>query len=150
VQSQFLTKNERALVEVLKESPKQYVEIISVLEKAGVKKRTANTLLKKMESKKKIFRVEIDRNVFYKLNIFPDKIHFFFTLVDYVNEQSNNQGWQILLEIKNEVLRNYPAIPFEKILKRHRTYLSLAKPELKGIIQILKDFEGDKWEHPLG
>ena len=148
MQSQFLTKNERVLVKLLKEGPKQYTEIINVSGKK--KKSTTNNLLKRMEGKK-IFRVERqDGKVFYRLNIFPDKIRVFFTLADYMNEQSNNQAWRILLEIKNEILRLYPGRSFEKILKRHRDYLKLTKPELKGIIQILKDFEGDSYEHPFG
>ena len=148
MQSQFLTKNERVLVKLLKEGPKQYTEIINVSGKK--KKSTTNNLLKRMEGKK-IFRVERqDGKVFYRLNIFPDKIRVFFTLADYMNEQSNDQAWRILLEIKNEILRLYPGRSFEKILKRHRDYLKLTKPELKGIIQILKDFEGDSYEHPFG
>jgi len=139
----FLTEEEKAIVEFLKESPKQYREIIKKLKKD---RRTVNTLLNELVAKKLIFRIQIDKKVFFKLNMFPAKINNFFNLVD---QLPNSQAWQILLDIKNEVLRNYPAIPFENILKRHRAYLSLSKPELKGIIKILKDFEGDTYEHPF-
>jgi len=142
-QCMFLTEEEKAIVEFLKESPKQYREIIKKLKKD---RRTVNTLLNELVAKKLIFRIQIDKKVFFKLNMFPAKINNFFNLVD---QLPNSQAWQILLDIKNEVLRNYPAIPFENILKRHRAYLSLSKPELKGIIKILKDFEGDTYEHPF-
>jgi predicted transcriptional regulator len=140
----FLTEEEKAIVEFLKESPKQYREIIKKLKEEKLKKdrRTVNPLLNELVAKKLIFRIQIDKKVFFKLNIFPAKIQRFFNLVD-------QSQWQELIEIKNEVLRNYPAIPFENILKRHRAYLSLSKPELKGIIKILKDFEGDTYEHPF-
>lgn len=161
-QCEFLTKNERTIIDLLKESPKQYTEIIDFLKKEWKPKkessikRTANNLLNRMEEKREIFRIEIDGKVFYKLNIFPAKIQHFFRLVDYLNQAKLNPGyprddaWKILLEIKDEVLRNYPAIPFEKILKRHREYISFAKPKLKGIIQILKEHEGNMHEHPFG
>jgi len=138
-QCMFLTEEEKAIVEVLKESPKQYREIIDKLKKD---RRTANKLLNELEAKKQIFRIEIDGKVFFRLNMFPAKIQRFFNVVD-------QSQWQELIEIKNEVLRNYPAIPFENILKRHRAYLSLSKPELKGMIKILKDFEGDTYELPF-
>jgi len=139
-QCMFLTEEEKAIVEFLKESPKQYREIIKNQKKD---RRTVNTLLNELVAKKLIFRIQIDKKVFFKLNMFPAKIQRFFNFVD---QLPNSQPWQILLDIKNEVLRNYPAIPFENILKRHRAYLSLSKPELKGIIKILKDFEGDTYE----
>lgn len=147
MQSQFLTKNERALVTLLKEGPRQYTEIIDVLKKEIKDRRTVNKLLNELEDKKRIFRVEIDRKVFYRLNIFPDKIQVFFNFVD---QLPNDQAWQVLRDIKNEMLRKYPGIPFEKILKRNRTYLELTRPQLKGIIKILKDFEGDCYEHSFG
>ena len=148
MQSQFLTKNERALVEVLKESPKQYTEIIDVLKKKGVKRSTANNLLKKMQGKKTIFRVEINGNVFYKLNIFPDKIHFFFQLAEKLADVWHMPEW---LEMKNEVIRYYPIESFERIIRRWRERFTLSdRKKYKGTIKFLKDFEGDGYEHPFG
>jgi len=140
VQSQFLTKNERALVKLLKEGPRQYTEIIDVLKKEIKDRRTVNKLLNELEDKKKIFRVEReDRKVFYRLNIFSAKILNFFILVDAMQNDD-------LLKIKDEVLKHYPSKSFEQIIKEWRIYLTLTKPNHKGIIKILKDFEGIKWD----
>ena len=140
----------------MKESPKPYSEIVKQLKKNKEIKvedrRTVNKLLNELEHKRQIFRVEIDGETFFKLNIFPVKAQCFFSWVDYwrQNDRTGTGASQILLDIKNEVLRNYPATPFEKIIKRRRDYLNLTKPELGGLIKLLKDFEGDTYEHPFG
>jgi hypothetical protein len=117
------------------------------LNKNGVKERTANNLLKDMEGKE-IFRVEIQGNVFYKLNIFPYKVLRFFSFIDYLKQ---SEDWKksigYLYEVKNEVLRLYPAVSFEKILRKHREDLRFFKPKLKGVIQLLKDYEGDFYDN---
>jgi hypothetical protein len=48
-----------------------------------------------------------------------------------------------LYEIKNEILRGYPSLPFEATLCNHRQYLSYSKPEWKGVISLLKEYESD-------
>lgn len=146
-QCEFLTNNERLVIDYLMEHPRQYKEIITHLEKNGVKKRTANNLLKGMEGKE-IFRVEIDGNVFYKLNTLPYKVRRFFSFIDYLNQSKDwKESMGLLYEIKNEVLRLYPSVSFERILRRHRENLRFFKPKLKGVIQLLKDYEGDLYDH---
>jgi hypothetical protein len=137
-QCEFYTKNERIIVELLKGGPKQYSEIVDAFprgKKGEKRKSTVNNLLKKMEAGNKIFQIEIEGKSFYRLDTFPLKIHAFFKLVDWSN-------WPELIKIKNDVLLHYPEIGFEKILRIHR---EATDPVHKGIIQLLKMFESDKY-----
>jgi len=132
--NKFLTENERKVVELLKPGPKVYGEIVASLKKKGFKdRRTINNLLNSMEGKK-IFRVEIDGKIFYRLDVFPFKIHLFFKIAD-------ETKFPELLEVKKDVLSYYPNVSFESILKNHREFFELAKPAAKGIITLLKLFE---------
>ncbi len=140
--SEFLTKNQRALLNTLKDGPRQYTEIVAALEKEKIKKRTVNNLLEKMDGET-IFRVEVDSKVFYRLNDFPPKIRRFLHLVDEAARSQHAADWQPLVEVKGDILRYYPGVPFKEILKRQRAYLELTRPKLKGIIKTLKDYEGD-------
>ena len=140
----FFTENERKIIDFLQECPKEYKEIVKLLKGKVIKdRRTINSILRNLESHRTIFRVEVNGQVFYRLNIFPDKILCFFTLAE-------GMGDETLLRVKNDVLRFYPNKPFEKILRRYRDYLKSAKPDLKGIIQILKEYEGKMYNQPFG
>jgi len=137
---QLATKEERLLFDFLKDGTKQHNEIVKELEKHKISESTINRLLKENEGKL-VFRVtREDGKIFYRLNIFPRKILMFFALAD----QSN---FSELLQVKDEVLRSYPRASFDGILKRTRAYLELSKPKLKGIIKILKDFEGKAYDN---
>lgn len=138
-QCSFLTKNEREIVEFLKDGPKQRKEII---DQFGIKRKTTTErLLKRLEAKQDIFRVKIYDNVFYRINNFPRKILLFFALAE---EMNNPQ----LYEVKETVLKQYPNSSFESIVKKQRTFLELTRPELKGIIKLLRDFEGKMYDIP--
>lgn len=136
-QCRFLTESERKIVEFLKDGPKQRKEIIENFGKK--RKTTTERLLRKMEEKRDVFRVPVYDNVFYRLNTFPQNILMFFTLADELNSPG-------LLKAKEEILKHYPNNSFEHVLKKHRTVLELTKAESKSIIQVFKDFEGEKYE----
>lgn len=136
-QCSFLTERERRIIEYLKDEPKQRVNIITYM---GPKtKTTTERLLKRLEEKKAIFCVQVDGSVFYKRNIFTPKIMEFFNLADMTK-------WKELQIIKDEIIKKYPNIPFESIVRWHRENLETTKPELKGkgILKILKAFEKGK------
>ena len=80
--SDFLTKNERKLIDSLRDGTRQYTEIVDALKKNCVKERTANNLLNRLVEAKKIFRVEINGNVFYRLNDFPLEVRGILALID--------------------------------------------------------------------
>jgi len=142
-QSIFLTEKEKSVVEFLKDSPKVYSEIVKNLQgKHGIKdRRTVNKLLRVLEDKRVIFRVEVDGKVFYKLNIFPFKAQIIFELAE-------RSKMPELLELKDIILKKYPAISLEKIIKKYREYLRIAVPNAKkrGLIKFLKDLEKHKIE----
>lgn len=109
----LVSKNERLLLDILKEGRKQYSEIVDLLGKKQIKKRTANNLLKKLDGKK-IFRIEKDGNVFYRLNDFPREIQLFLAFID---SYPDKDGFKYLLtQIKNDVIRLYPKMTFQQIL----------------------------------
>ena len=85
VQSQcdFLTENERTIVDLLKEQPRQHTEIMKTCLKKGISKRTVNNLLKKLEGKM-IFRVEAENGIF---TITIDSKEF---IINTKDEENNN------------------------------------------------------------
>jgi hypothetical protein len=128
-QCEFNTRNERTIIELLKDAPKQHTEILKAFSKEKKDQRsTVNKLLKKMETDHKIFKVNIDGKSFYRLDIFPFNTHLLFSIAD-------QTGYQELLEVKRDILKHYPAVPIEKILDRH---ILLADPQHKGIIETLE------------
>ena len=136
-QSVFLSKNEKSVVEFLKDSPKLYSEIVKNLQgKCGIKDRkTINKLLNVLENKRIIFRVEVHGKVFYKLNIFPYKAQVLFGLAELSKIPE-------LLELKDIILKKYPAVSLEKIIKKYRKYLEFVpNAKERGLIKLLKDLE---------
>ena len=131
----FLTEIEKAIVEFLKDSPKHYKEIVKKLqEENDIKdRRTVNNYLRKLEDKKIIFRLTFGKEVFFKLNIFPYKAQLLFTLAD-------QTGIPELLELKDIILKRYPAVSVEEIIRGYRKFLEF-NPKHKGLIKLLKDLE---------
>lgn len=134
----FLTEIEKAIVEYLKDSPKHYRDIVKKLqEENNIKdRRTINSYLRKLEKRQIIFRVIFGEEVFFKLNIFPYKARFLFALADETRMPE-------LLELKDIILKKYPALTLEEILSRYRKYLEF-KPKReknKVLINLLKDLE---------
>ena len=134
----FLTEIEKAIVEFLKDSPKHYRDIVKKLqEENDIKdRRTVNKYLRELEDKKIIFRVTFGKEIFFKLNIFPYKARFLFGLADKTRIPE-------LLELKDIILKKYPALSLEEIIRRYRKYLEfkLKKEKNKGLINLLKDLE---------
>ena len=131
----FLTEIEKVIVEFLKDSPKHYRDIVKKLqEENNIKdRRTINSYLRKLENKKIIFRVTFGKEVFFKLNIFPYKAQLLFTLAD-------QTGIPELLELKDIILKRYPAVSVEEIIKGYRKFLEF-NPKNKGLTKLLKDLE---------
>jgi len=129
----FLNEEERKLVDFLKDSPKLYSEIVKYFVNKGIVKdrRTVNKLLKESETKRLVYRVDVNGEVFYRLNTFPFKINFLIGLAD---ETKNVH----LLEIKKEILKHYPNVSFEQMIENYTKYLELTEPKNKGLIQLLK------------
>lgn len=153
-QCDFLTENERTIVDLLKEQPRQHTEIMKTCLKKGISKRTVNNLLKKLEGKM-IFRVEAENGIFYRLNIFPTNVLNLFifidNLVDYCKsgacerarkQRPTEHDWPYylphLLKMKNEVLMLYPKESFDSILERWITYFSIFEPQPKGLVKDLE------------
>ena len=142
-QCEFNTKNEGKIIELLKDSPKQYCVILEDFhdQKSTVnkllKKRTVNRLLKKMCADWKIFRVEVDGKVFYKLNLFHASVFGLFAQVTYA-QKFNPQWVPLLTEIKNDVLINCPNVPYERIIRRWRIHLGVVKPQAAEVIKALE------------
>lgn len=134
----FLTEIEKAIVEFLKDSPKHYRDIVKKLqEENDIKdRRTVNKYLRELEDKKIIFRVTFGKEIFFKLNIFPYKARFLFGLADKTRIPE-------LLELKDIILKKYPALSLEEIIRRYRKYLEFKpkKEKNKGLINLLKDLE---------
>jgi len=129
----FLNEEERKLVDFLKDSPKLYSEIVKYFVNKGIVKdrRTVNKLLKESETKRLVYRVDVNGEVFYRLNTFPFKINF---LIGIADETKNVH----LLEIKKEILKHYPNVSFEQMIENYTKYLELTEPKNKGLIQLLK------------
>jgi len=134
----FLTEIEKAIVEFLKDSPKHYRDIVKKLqEENDIKdRRTVNKYLRELEDKKIIFRVTFGKEIFFKLNIFPYKARFLFGLADKTRIPE-------LLELKDIILKKYPALSLEEIIRRYRKYLEFKpkKEKSKGLINLLRDLE---------
>ncbi|MCD6421932.1 hypothetical protein J7L13_01105 [bacterium] len=134
----FLTEIEKAIVEFLKDSPKHYRDIVKKLqEENDIKdRRTVNKYLRELEDKKIIFRVTFGKEIFFKLNIFPYKARLLFGLADKTRIPE-------LLELKDIILKKYPALSLEEIIRRYRKYLEFKpkKEKNKGLINLLKDLE---------
>jgi hypothetical protein len=93
---------------------------------------------------KEIFRVEVDEKAFYRLNIFPTGVLNFFGFIDQGIAKQGKE-WHVMYEVKDEVLRLWPEVSFSQILQKHRTFLRLTKPKLKGVIALLEEFEKGKF-----
>ena len=118
----LVSKNERLLFDFLKEGPRQYSEIIEYLDKTGIKRRTANNLLKECCSSGKLFRIERKGGkVFYRLNDFPKEVQLFLAFVDSYPHSNNFK--KLLDQLKDDVIKLHGKLTFDQILNLWYAYI---------------------------
>jgi len=133
-QCEFNTENERKIIDLLRDNPKQHRDILKAFTR---QERTANRLLNKMCADWKIFRVEVDGKAFYKLNLFNPSVFGLFAQVECAKE-NNPKLLPLLTEIKNDILLNCPNVPYKQIIQRWRIHLSVVNPQATEVIKALE------------
>lgn len=87
----LLTKEERQLFSFLKEGPRTYSELCKYLQGKEISKSKTNRLLKKNVEENRIFRIEKEKNVFYKINDFPLNVNALLVFVNSAIKERENK-----------------------------------------------------------